>query len=1083
MRKLIIILLVLVAFKATAQRQGDTTLNNPNPQAYTFQTVYKAIRLKALENNAKVDIDDHSDIRGGHFVVHDTAEGFRDDSAIVIKVPGTTKVIVRDASNSINLDPAWWGIGNDGTTDYTEPMQRLFDYAVNHGYNIAFKYRGTYKCNVILKGKFNIDFNYANFIPARNRAVITLQKRSNPNELRNLTINCSSISRDSTLVDGIYVDALGTSLAADYTKLTNVYITATPGYGVYAGGSGFNPHFIQRLYGDNCHFANTGLAAVRIEGVVAESGFVNSFFNGCNALGANPEYTNQTFRAQSPSREYRRGCIELLTWYDTTNTGNTSKTAGRFLLDHCNIVPSIAWYNASNPSNDTGRIAGVYISGGIMTSITHCNFEYPHPAIVLDREDGTFIDGNYAASSHGAIITNNNFYALHSNVGLPYPMIVFNGLRQTTIHDNYFRGEGNPEINGIIRQSWNGGLRTSGPLDVELNNSIYGLTFKTAAGYKGTSVQWDTTKSYTHTLSIPNCNCFSVAFNGTRMRVGLTNPGQRIDAIYSDQGQADFVDGQEVTIQPLVNVNGTMKVNHNTRDSSGNPVSGRLILKDTISPTFLTADWQEIRFKYSSDDSSFHEQYRNFYNNIPMAYYGYMVNIDTLNLAPGTYAVDSRTVRGTLPSTYGSSAIGSLRINVVSNNGLFSSTSPSFHGLAYELTRLSDGKTFKRTRLAGAFTAWDSIPRTSDLNNLYQTKLAYPNLTKRYLNGYGDFPQLNTDSIIEGNNKFVQSITLATPNVLYSTPITFTDVSGAWASTLTLNSQTANKVFASPDGTSGTPAFRALTPTDIPLSLTTTGTSGAATYSGGVLNIPNYSSGVGAYLPLAGGTMTGDINSNSIIPNTHNTYTLGSASKAWSTIYTSQLTSLGQLGLRSNSSSSPIVFQQSTTTVGQFAVTTANLVVGTGNTDVASALGNFGSTTKGFLIPRMTGTQRDAISSPATGLAIYNTTTNTNDYYNGSAWVNNGISHVNITTSSATVANVVGNETIVFVNYTGGTATITFPSASANTDKKITIKDLTTNNVTIVGTWATDPVTIGASSYGSYTYASDGTTWYMVGKM
>ena len=41
----------------------------------------------------------------------------------------------------------------------------------------------------------------------------------------------------------------------------------------------------------------------------------------------------------------------------------------------------------------------------------------------------------------------------------------------------------------------------------------------------------------------------------------------------------------------------------------------------------------------------------------------------------------------------------------------------------------------------------------------------------------------------------------------------------------------------------------------------------------------------------------------------------------------------------------------------------------------ASALLDVSSTTKGFLPPRMTTTQRDAISSPAAGLVIYNTTT------------------------------------------------------------------------------------------------------------
>ena len=44
------------------------------------------------------------------------------------------------------------------------------------------------------------------------------------------------------------------------------------------------------------------------------------------------------------------------------------------------------------------------------------------------------------------------------------------------------------------------------------------------------------------------------------------------------------------------------------------------------------------------------------------------------------------------------------------------------------------------------------------------------------------------------------------------------------------------------------------------------------------------------------------------------------------------------------------------------------------------------STTQGFLPPRMTGTQRDAIESPASGLIIYNTTTNKAQCYNGTSW-------------------------------------------------------------------------------------------------
>jgi hypothetical protein len=55
-------------------------------------------------------------------------------------------------------------------------------------------------------------------------------------------------------------------------------------------------------------------------------------------------------------------------------------------------------------------------------------------------------------------------------------------------------------------------------------------------------------------------------------------------------------------------------------------------------------------------------------------------------------------------------------------------------------------------------------------------------------------------------------------------------------------------------------------------------------------------------------------------------------------------------------------------------------------TDVASSVLTVNSTTKGFLPPRMTTTQRDAIVTPATGLKIYNTTLGTTDTYDGATW-------------------------------------------------------------------------------------------------
>jgi len=62
------------------------------------------------------------------------------------------------------------------------------------------------------------------------------------------------------------------------------------------------------------------------------------------------------------------------------------------------------------------------------------------------------------------------------------------------------------------------------------------------------------------------------------------------------------------------------------------------------------------------------------------------------------------------------------------------------------------------------------------------------------------------------------------------------------------------------------------------------------------------------------------------------------------------------------------------------------IVQGSYTANVASSILELTSTTKGFLPPRMTTTQRDNIATPAEGLVIYNTTTQVLNFYNGSAW-------------------------------------------------------------------------------------------------
>jgi hypothetical protein len=74
------------------------------------------------------------------------------------------------------------------------------------------------------------------------------------------------------------------------------------------------------------------------------------------------------------------------------------------------------------------------------------------------------------------------------------------------------------------------------------------------------------------------------------------------------------------------------------------------------------------------------------------------------------------------------------------------------------------------------------------------------------------------------------------------------------------------------------------------------------------------------------------------------------------------------------------------------------------------------STTSGFLPPRMTQAQRNAITSPAAGLTVYDTTTNSNWFFNGTIWVNAAAPAAGTTHS---VGEIYGGG-IVFYVYDGG---------------------------------------------------------------
>ena len=85
----------------------------------------------------------------------------------------------------------------------------------------------------------------------------------------------------------------------------------------------------------------------------------------------------------------------------------------------------------------------------------------------------------------------------------------------------------------------------------------------------------------------------------------------------------------------------------------------------------------------------------------------------------------------------------------------------------------------------------------------------------------------------------------------------------------------------------------------------------------------------------------------------------------------------------------------------------------------ASALLQIESTTQGFLQPRLTTTQRNAIFSPATGLSIYNLTTLDTEVWNGSIWVGasgSGVTSLSGTTNQIVVSSSTGSVSVSLSN-------------------------------------------------------------------
>jgi len=162
--------------------------------------------------------------------------------------------------------------------------------------------------------------------------------------------------------------------------------------------------------------------------------------------------------------------------------------------------------------------------------------------------------------------------------------------------------------------------------------------------------------------------------------------------------------------------------------------------------------------------------------------------------------------------------------------------------------------------------------------------------------------------------------------------------------------------------------------------------------------------------------------------------------------------------------------------------------IGSGTLD-ASAVLQADSTTKGFLPPRMTQTERDAIASPANGLIVFNTTSGHLNQYQSSSWVEL-ISSASQFVLNYTIKPASGDYTILdndgyrHVHVTNGSSNIniTLPSAVNNNTRLITVLkvDNGVGDLTITGTINGSSSLTIFSQFDQVTFLSNGSTWSVV---
>src|SRR3989344_2743705 len=127
----------------------------------------------------------------------------------------------------------------------------------------------------------------------------------------------------------------------------------------------------------------------------------------------------------------------------------------------------------------------------------------------------------------------------------------------------------------------------------------------------------------------------------------------------------------------------------------------------------------------------------------------------------------------------------------------------------------------------------------------------------------------------------------------------------------------------------------------------------------------------------------------------------GSITGGTFSVGTTTLTNLSVTNTSTSTFAGPVTFGSNLLNI----ISTGQIVVGAASA-TSSALFQIDSTSQGFLPPRMTTAEKNAIASPAAGLAVFDTTLNKLNVYNGTAWKNVGATEINGEVTSGTEGSI-----------------------------------------------------------------------------